>query len=287
MLTRRNFVLASTLIPLAARAGDNPAGLIAAIEKRAGGRLGVAALDTGSGRRIRWRADERFAMCSTFKLLLAGAVLNRITVGLERTVNRLDYTRADLLDYAPVARKHLGPDGKGSMSFEEMIEAVLVYSDNTAANLLLAYLGGPARLTFYASWLGDDVTRLDRNEPGLNTAIPGDPRDTTTPAAMLKDMKRLLVDRNDRYSERAPLIELMLACKTADSRIRAGLPKGWKSGNKTGTGENGSTNDLAILFPPHGRAPILVAAYYTGSKAELAAREKVLAAVGRIVSAIL
>jgi beta-lactamase class A len=275
MLTRRNFVLASTLIPLAARAGDNPAGLIAAIEKRAGGRLGVAALDTGSGRRIRWRADERFAMCSTFKLLLAGAVLNRITVGLERTVNRLDYTRADLLDYAPVARKHLGPDGKGSMSFEEMIEAVLVYSDNTAANLLLAYLGGPARLTFYASWLGDDVTRLDRNEPGLNTAIPGDPRDTTTPAAMLKDMKRLLVDRNDRYSERAPLIELMLACKTADSRIRAGLPKGWKSGNKTGTGENGSTNDL------------LVAAYYTGSKAELAAREKVLAAVGRIVSAIL
>lgn len=287
MWTRRGLIAGAALLPLAARAGDNPAGLIAAIEKRAGGRLGVAALDTGSGRHIRWRADERFPMCSTFKLLLAGAVLNRISGGLERYANRLDYTKADLLDYAPVARKHLGPDGKGSLSFEEAIEAVIVYSDNTAANLLLAYLGGPAKLTGYASWLGDDVTRLDRNEPGLNTAIPGDPRDTTTPAAMLKDMKRLLVDRDDRYSQRVPLIELMLACKTADNRIRKGLPKGWKSGNKTGTGENGSTNDLAILFPPHRRAPVLVAAYYTGSKADIAAREAVLADVGRILSAIL
>ena len=277
--TRRGLIAGAGLLPLAAWAGDNPEGLIGAIEERAGGRLGVSVLDTQTGRRIRHRADERFPMCSTFKLLLVAAILNRIENGLEQDSTWLPYTKADLLDYAPVTRANVA---KGGMGIHDLMAAAVEYSDNTAANLLLKDLGGPAKWTAFARWLGDDVSRLDRNEPSLNTSIPGDARDTTTPDAMMNDLKRLITGAQ-RYNQSAALVPLMLACKTADNRSRAGLPKGWKCGNKTGTGSNGSTNDIAIIWPPH-RKPVFMTVYYTESKLELPAREAVVADVARIVS---
>jgi beta-lactamase class A len=279
MWSRRSVIAAVSSLPFAAHAGDNPEGLIAAIEKRAGGRLGVSVFDTQSGQRIRHRAGERFPMCSTFKLLLVAAVLDRIENGLEQDSTWLTYTKADLLDFAPVTSAHVA---QGGMAVRDLMAAAIEYSDNTAANLLLKQIGGPSKWTGFARWLGDKVSRLDRNEPSLNTSIPGDPRDTTSPDAMLEDMRRLTGGRHGEVQNYA-LIPLMLACKTADHRIRAGLPKGWRSGNKTGTGSNGSTNDIAIIWPPH-RKPLFMTLYYTESKLDMPKREAVLADVARIVS---
>ena len=163
---------------------------IAAIEARAGGRLGVAALATGSNRRIEHRASERFPMCSTFKLLAAAAVLHRIDQKRDQLNRMVPYTAADLLEYAPVTREHVK---EGGMTLSALCAAALDYSDNTAGNLLIRLIGGPAALTRYARSLGDEVTRLDRLEPYLNSARPGDERDTTTPAAMLGNLRALLL----------------------------------------------------------------------------------------------
>ncbi len=281
MWTRRGVIAGAALLPFAARAGDNPAGLIQAIETRVGGRLGVAALDTQTGRRIAWRDGERFPMCSTFKLLLVTRVLARVDKGQETLDRWVRYGKDDLLDYAPVARSHLA---RGGMTVKDLAEAAIVWSDNTCANLLLATIGGPAGVTTQARALGDTVSRLDRNEPSLNSATPGDPRDTTAPAAMLGDMNRILLADGLSDASREMLTGWMIACRTAPKRIGAGLPSGWKRGHKTGTGANGSTNDIAICWPP-GRKPILLAVYFTGSRAGDDEREAAIADVARIVSA--
>jgi beta-lactamase class A len=283
MWTRRTLLAAAAALPFAARAGDNPAGLIAAIETRSGGRLGVAALDTQTGRRIGYRSGERFAMCSTFKLLLAAAVLHRVDKGQEKLDRLIAYGKADILPHAPVAQANLA---KGGLTVARMAEAVIEDSDNTCANKLIAALGGPSAVTAYARALGDTVTRLDRTETSLNTAIAGDERDTTTPDAMLDDLRRLTLGDALSAASRASLTSWLVKCTTAAARIPAGLPAGWKSGNKTGTGENGATNDVAILWPP-GRKPMLLAVYFTESKIDLAAREAVIADVARVVSGTL
>lgn len=285
MWTRRSLIAAGAAVSFvrSVRAGDSPEGLIAAIEERAGGRLGVAALDTRTGRRVAHRADERFAMCSTFKLLLAAAVLKKADGGEERLERIIAYTKADILPHAPVAEANLA---KGGLTVARMAEAVVEDSDNTCANKLIASLGGSGGVTTYARSLGDTVTRLDRIELALNTAIAGDPRDTTSPNAMLEDLRRLTLGDALSRASREKLTSWLIACQTAAARIPKGLPAGWKSGNKTGTGENGATNDVAILWPP-GRAPILLAVYFTESKIDLPAREAVLADVARIVSGTL
>jgi beta-lactamase class A len=282
MLNRRDLVIASAALPFAtaARAQSNP---FAALEAQHGGHLGVAALDTGSGKRLAHRADERFPMCSTFKLLLVGLVLHRIDAGKETLNRRVAYTErlfppGDF--YAPVTRANLR---EGGMSIEALCAAAMEWSDNGAANLLMEQVGGPAAVTAYVRGLGDPATRLDRVEPALNTAIPGDPRDTTTPEAMLRDLQHLALGNALAPASRAGLIGWLKDCKTAAARIPAGLPKGWTSGDKTGTGKNGSANDVAIVWPPK-RVPILVAAYYTGSRLYPESREAVLADVGRIVA---
>ena len=254
---------------------------LAALEARAGGRLGVAALDTGTGRRIAHRGEERFPMCSTFKVLLAGAVLARVEKGQERLDRPIAYTKADLLDYAPVATARLA---EGRMTVEALCAAAVEASDNTAANLLLQALGGPGEVTAFARGLGDPVTRLDRTEPTLNTALPGDPRDTTTPAAMVESLKAMLLGGGLEPDSCQRLEGWMSGSLTGGDRLRAGLPATWTIGDKTGTGDRGTVNDVAILRPS-GRAPILVAAYYTGSRAPLKDCNAVLAEVGRIVAA--
>ncbi|MGA0603074.1 class A beta-lactamase [Caulobacter sp. KR2-114] len=279
---------AFAVAPAALRHGMMPAGdpvraRLAELEHRIGGRLGLSVLDTGSGRRIGWRSGERFAMCSTFKLMLAAAVLKRVDAGAERLDRQIAYGPRDLQPYAPTAKAHVA---EGRLSVEALCEAAVTLSDNTAANLLLHSLGGPAGYTRYLRRLGDPTTRLDRTEPTLNTAIAGDVRDTTTPDAMLGDMRTVLLGEALSPASRQRLVGWMRACQTAGARIRAGLPAGWSAGDKTGTGDNGSTNTLSILWPPGGRPPILAALYCQGSTQPRPAIEAVHADVGRLIAAM-
>lgn len=287
MITRRAFAAGSALFLVSAtQAGAaSPAAhaldhRFAEIEKRSGGRLGIAALDTETGARFAHRRNERFPLCSTFKLLAAGAILTRIDQGKEQLNRRIPITAGDVLDYAPIAKTHVG----GDMSVAELCAAALNYSDNTAANLLLAALGGPSAVTAYARALGDRVTRLDRSEPTLNEAKPRDPRDTTSPEAMLADMRALLLGAALSAASRDQLTQWLLGNKTGDHRLRAGLPPNWRIGDKTGSGGHGSTNDIAIIWPPH-RKPLLLAVYLTQTTVPDAQREATLAAVARAVAA--
>ena len=282
---RRAFLtgLTAMLTPAMSRAAttvESATARIAALEARAGGRLGVAVRDTGSGAMVAHRAEERFAMCSTFKLLAAAAVLRRVETGAERLDRRIAYGPDDLTSYAPVTKAHLA---EGGMSVAELCAAAIDWSDNTAANLLLRSLGGPAGLTAYARALGDSVTRLDRDEPTLNTAIPGDARDTTTPMAMLLDMQALLLGTALSESSRRQLETWLIGDKVGDKRLRAGVPASWRVGDKTGSGDNGTANTIAILRPP-GRAPILATVYYTESSAPMDARNTLHKEVGAIIA---
>ncbi|MCK9684134.1 class A beta-lactamase [Scleromatobacter humisilvae] len=250
------------------------------IEASVGGRLGVAVLDTATGELAGHRLDERFPMCSTFKFLAAALVLSRVDAGQERLDRRIVVTRADLLKYAPVASRHVGGAG---MTVAELCDAAITVSDNTAANLLLASAGGPAGVTAFARRIGDATTRLDRNEPSLNTAIPGDPRDTSTPRATAQTLRKVLL--GDALSEagRAQLVRWMTANTTGGRRLRAGVPSDWRVADKTGTGDLGSTNDIGVLWPPR-RAPLVVVSYLTDCKAPADDREAALAGVARSVT---
>ena len=263
-------------------AADPVAGQLRQIEAKSGGRLGVAILDTVTGQSHSYRGDERFPMCSTFKLLAAGLTLHRVDQGREQLARRIRFEKADLVPYSPATEEHAGGDG---MSVAELCEATLTLSDNTAANLLLHSFGGPPQLTAYLRSLGDKVTRLDRIEPDLNQATPGDPRDTTSPSAVLSTMQQLLLGNALSADSRKQLTTWLLANKTGDKRLRALLPAGWRVGDKTGSGAYGSTNDIGMLFPP-GRAPLLVAAYLTGTKASEATRNATLAEVGRLAASL-
>jgi beta-lactamase class A len=263
-----------------ARAGDDPVlAQIGALEEPWGGRLGVAAIDLKDRRTIAYRADERFPMCSTFKLLLVADVLSRIERRTENPDHRLSYGPSDLVGRSPVTRAHVG---EGSMRVEDLCAAAVEVSDNTAANLLLSTVGGPAGVTAYARSVGDVTTRLDRNEPTLNEGTPGDPRDTTMPAAMIADMENILLNGALTRASCTKMFQWLVASTTGVNRIRKGVPREWQCGDKAGTG-NTATNDLAILWPP-GRKPILIAAYYAESKAAFADQEAVLASVGAIVA---
>jgi beta-lactamase class A len=261
-----------------AQAAAGLQGQLAELERKNGGRLGVSVLNVATGNRIGHRADERFAMCSTFKFLAASFVLARVDRGEEKLDRRIVFSEKDLLSYAPTTGKHVGEPG---MTVGELCEAAVTLSDNTAANLLLASFGGPAGLTAYARSIGDEVTRLDRTEPTLNEAKHGDPRDTTTPAAMLEDMRKHVLGDLLSPSSRDQLIAWLLANKTGDKRLRAGLPKDWRVGDKTGTGENGTSNDIAVVWPPDG-GPLVIACYYTESSASDDRRSAVIAEVARI-----
>jgi beta-lactamase class A len=263
--------------------GERFAEAVQAAEAQGGGRLGVAVLDTESGKRFAWRGEERFPVTSTFKFVLAGAVLAAVDRGRKRLDRRIPIAASDLVEYAPVTGKHVGAEG---LTVAELCEAIIVWSDNPAANLLLSTIGGPAGLTGFARGLGDDQFRLDRMETALNEATPGDPRDTTTPLAMLGDLDRLLLGDVLSQASRARLTEWLVACRTGDQKIRAGLPEDWRCGDKTGAGGHGTNNDIAILWPPR-RRPILVASYLTGTTASLDSRNAALAAVGRGIVAAL
>ena len=246
-----------------------------------GGRLGVAALDTGSNRWLVHDEHSRYAMASTFKVALAGAILAQAEHGALALDQEVPFGEADLLDYAPVVRANLA---LGRLPVERLCAAAVEVSDNSAANLLLARIGGPVGLTRFIRGCGDPVTRLDRTEPTLNTNLPGDPRDTTSPAAMVGLLRALLFDGPLTSASRARLAGWMEGAATGRARLRAGLPSTWRVGDKTGNGANGAANDIAFAIPPS-RRPILIACYQSGGNADAAARNAVHAAVARAVAA--
>jgi beta-lactamase class A len=294
MITRRNILtigplaaLGATALPQTLRKESSRRFLslsasIAQLEKSSSGRLGVAVLDTGSGEMASHRANQRFAMCSTFKMLLASAVLQRTDMGRENLDRAIDIPAKPLLTNSPLTEEHAG----ARMTVRELCHAILTRSDNTAANLLLATIGGPDGIGGFARSLGDQVTRLDRTEIALNEALPGDPRDTTSPAAMLGNLRRLLL--NDALSpvSRDQLMQWMTANKTGDDRIRAGLPSHWRVGDKTGSNGDNTTNDIAIVWPVE-RPPVLITVYLTECKGPEARRNAIIAKVGRLVAASL
>ncbi|WP_207537392.1 class A beta-lactamase [Sabulicella rubraurantiaca] len=279
MTTGRRALLLATGLASPALAASPLPGAFREAEALGGGRLGVAALDTGSRRRAVHRAEERFPFASTFKMVLASAVLAAVAQGRASLDRAIPVSAADMVPHAPVTERAVG----GTMTVEALCEATMVWSDNPAANLLLPMAGGPAGLTAFARNLGDPAFRLDRIETALNQATPGDPRDTTTPAAMLGTMQRLLLDDALPPEGRDRLTGWMVACRTGDAKIRAGLPTGWRCGDRTGGGGHGTNNCVAILWPP-GRAPVLVAAYLTETALPLAQRDAALASVGRAVA---
>lgn len=248
---------------------------LSAIEARVGGRLGVMARQ--GTRVLAHRGSERFPMASIFKALLSAAVL----AGGHDLSRRLTVPR-DLVPWSPVTERRVGE----AMSLDELCAAIMTISDNTATNLLLEVVGGPAGLTAWLRSIGDDTTRLDRTEPTLNEARPGDPRDTTTPDAMAATLARLALGDVLRPEHRARWLGWLAANTTGGARLRAGVPAGWRVGDRTGGAANGTSNVVGLLWPPGDRAPWVVAAFLTECAAPPAARDAALADVARLVVAL-
>jgi beta-lactamase class A len=256
---------------------------LARIEAAIGGRVGVAAWDTASGAWLKRRADERFAMCSTFKLLLAATVLDLIDHRVLTAASKVPFSAADLLPHSPTTSARVE---HGAMSVSDLCAAAIEESDNGAANLLLRLVGGPAALTRHLRRLGDPTTRLDRFELALNTNLSGDARDTSTPAAYVRTMRRVLLGDGLSEGSRRQLETWMVDCQTGLDRLRAGLPPNWRAGDKTGTGDHGAVNDVAILRPPV-RPPILVAVFMSGSRRPVDELSAAHARIGRAIVAAL
>ena len=229
-------------------------------------RIGVALHETGSEQRIVYRGNEHFAMCSTYKLLLAGAILARVQRRKESLDRRIIVGDGDVIGHSPFVAKRAG----ATVTVQELCQAMMVESDNGAANLMLSSIGGPAALTQFLRGIGDSSTRLDRTEPTVNESMPGELRDTTTPIAMLGSVERLLLGPVLLQTYRNQLIRWMIECQTGLRRLRDGLPEGWRAGDKTGTGVRGTYNDIAICWQPN-RAPLIVACYITDSNLEVEA----------------
>lgn len=257
-------------------AQDRFAAALDAIEAKSGGRLGVALIEVGGGRRWSSRGSERFPITSTFKTLLAAAVLARVDRGEETLTRRLPIAKSDIIEHSPFAQARAGQEA----GIGDLCEAAVALSDNASANLLLATIGGPEGLTRFLRSIGDPVSRLDRIEPALNEAAAGDPRDTTTPEAMATTVEALVFGEVLSPSSRGALTRWLIDSTTGLARLRAGLPKDWSAGDKTGGGENGTANDVAVIWPPNG-ASLVLASYLTGSTLDASGRDAVHADVAR------
>ncbi|MFD0413155.1 class A beta-lactamase [Streptomyces sp. NPDC127108] len=304
-LTRRGFLGAATLVPLAACSSDDdpvtrPRGTaptespsasapdarrhrrrFADLEREFDARLGVYALDTGTGTTLAHRADERFAFCSAFKALAAAAVLDGNP--LSHLDKRVTYSRADLMKHAPVTARHVDT----GMTIRQLCDAAIRYSDGTAGNLLLRDLGGPDRLTAYARGLGDKVTRMDRVEPAITQATPGDPRDTSSPRAFGGTYRKIVLGDALAGRKRAFLLDLLKRNATGAERIKAGLPRGWTIADKTGTGDYGTLNDIAVLWPPKSAPPLLLAVMTSKTAKDAPYDQALLAEAAAYVTSVL
>lgn len=254
---------------------------MAAIQARVGGRIGACMLDTQSQLELAFNAPERFAMCSTFKLMLVAAILKRVEAGALALDGRLPVREQDMVPYAPITSKHVPA---GSMTVLDLCAAAVTVSDNAAANILLQPLGGPAALTQFLRDSGDQVTRLDRTEVELNANLPGDLRDTTAPQAMVGSMQKVLVGEVLAPQSRQQLIAWMQQSTTGLNRLRAGVPADWRPGDKTGNGRNGAANDLLVAWPP-GRSAVIAAVYMSESLQAVSALDQAHAEIGGLFAA--
>ncbi|MBF6059881.1 class A beta-lactamase [Nocardia terpenica] len=259
---RRRMLTAALLVPaagyLATAAGSaaapdtgsaaplrpDPVASLAELERRYGARLGVFAVATGTGATLAYRADDRFAMCSTFKALAAAAVLSRNP--LSHLDTRVTFTRDEIRSISPVTERHVDT----GMTIGQLCDAAIRYSDGTAGNLLLDDIGGPAALTTYLRTLGDPWSRMDNYEPELNRDAPGDERDTSTPRALATDYRTLVLGTALSPEKRGLLTDWLLRSTTGTGRICGAVPGSWPVAHKTGTGDYGRANDVAIIYPP-------------------------------------
>jgi len=252
---------------------------LADLEKSAGGRLGVALINTADNSLILYRGDERFPMCSTSKLMAVSGILKQSETSKDLLSQKVLIQQADLVNYNPITEKHLDAE----MSLAELSAAALQYSDNAAMNKLIKQLGGPAKVTAFARSIGDTTYRLDRNEPSLNSAIPGDERDTTSPAAMAESLHQLTLGHALAEPQRAQLVQWMKGNTTGAESIRAGLPASWVIGDKTGSGNYGTTNDIAVIWPAN-HAPLILVTYFTQTQVDAKGRKDVLSSAAKIVT---
>ena len=248
------------------------------LEKLSGGRIGVFAINTQNNQSLRYHSNQRFPVCSTGKIMSVAAILKQSMSNPNLLQQKIYFKKEDVVIYSPITQQHIA-DG---MTITELCDAAIRYSDNTAINLLIKELGGPKAATAFARSIGDNTFRLDRVEPELNTAIPGDSRDTSTPAAMAKSFRKLILGNVLAPAQREQLIGWLKNNTTGDTRIRAGVPIGWIVGDKTGTGDYGTTNDIAIIWPPKS-APLIVAIYFTQFKKNAAPQDKVISSATRIL----
>ncbi|MGE4799795.1 class A beta-lactamase [Yersinia hibernica] len=283
---RRSLLLAGITLPLThfalpAWADALPTTVgkqLAELERTANGRLGIAMINTANDHKIQYRGTQRFPFCSTFKFMLAAAVLGQSQSQPNLLDKHIHYHESDLLSYAPITRKNLAH----GMTVSQLCAATVQYSDNTAANLLIKELGGLAAVNQFARDIGDQMFRLDRQEPDLNTALPNDPRDTTTPAAMAASLQKLVLGDALLPAQRQQLATWLTGNTTGDATIRAGAPKDWMVGDKTGSGDYGTTNDIAVLWPPEG-APVVLVVYFTQREKDAQPRHDVLASATKIL----
>lgn len=276
MITRRSLIVGALALPLAACAAQTAAppattaprptsrvpeprvdtaaaqARFSSLEKKYQARLGVHAVATGSGASLAYRADERFAFCSTFKTLAAAAVLHRYP--LSHLDTRVRIERTDVDSISPVTQQHIGSD----MTIRQLCDAAIRYSDGTAGNLLMRDIGGPAQLTAYFRGLGDTVSRMDQYEPALNRNTPSDPRDTTTARAVAADYRQLVLGNALPPEQRSLVTNWLKTSTTGAQDVRAAAPKGWVVADKTGHGDYGRANDIAVVWPPSA-APLVMA----------------------------
>ncbi len=251
---------------------------LATIEASYDGRIGISAINTANNETIQYRENERFPFCSTSKVMAVAAILKRSMHESNYLQKNIIYKSDDVVTHSPITEKNI----EKGMTISELSEATLTTSDNTAMNLLLKELGGPSAVTKFARSIGDFQYRLDRWEPELNSSIPGDKRDTTTPMAMGKSLKNLILGKTLGTEQRKQLWVWLKNNTTGDTRIRAGVPKGWIVGDKTGGGDYGTTNDIAIIYPPHCK-PIVLVVYFTQFKKDATRKDEVIARVTRSV----
>lgn len=291
MIQRRHFSTATALavasplafVPSRAQAASSLSAQLQQLETAAQGRLGVFILDTAAGQGHGHRADERFMMLSSFKLLASALVLARVDRGQESLDRRITFAKTDLVTYSPLTERFAGT--AEGMSLAGLCEATLTTSDNSAANFILDSYGGPAALTRFARELGDDTTRLDRRETELNTGTAAAQLDTTTPRAMALTLQKLLLGAALSPASRQQLQRWLVANTTGDKRLRAGLPTGWRVGEKTGTNQT-DANDIGMAWPANGRTPLIITAYLAESTATSAVKEATLAGVARLAASL-
>ncbi|MCC4318836.1 class A beta-lactamase [Streptomyces malaysiensis] len=248
------------------------------LERAHDARLGVYAIDTGTGHEVAYSDGERFAYASTFKALAAGAVLRKYSLsGLDRVIK---YSKDDLVDNSPVTEKHVDT----GMSLGALCDAAVRYSDNTAANLLFDELGGPGGLDAILEKMGDDVIQMEHYEPELSRWVPGATADTSTPRAMAEDLRAFVLGDVLGKGERAQLTKWLRTNTTGDELIRAGVPKGWVVGDKTGSGSYyGARNDIAVVWPPDAAPIVMSIMSYRGDK-DADYDEKLIAEAASVVA---